>query len=86
MDLTLREQEHHAYMDLVTMRHWAQQVRVLEDHSLQVLNLLMLPNSPAIALTKFICNLEARVFVLIQTALRIEAKEDGLPKKGKTEK
>ena len=47
---------------------------------------LMLANSPANTLTEFLPNLQARVFVLMQTALPIEAEDYGLLKKGKTEK
>ena len=48
-----------------------------------VLNVIMLENTPLIVLTELIRNLEACVFALMQTALPIEAEEFGLPKERK---
>ena len=63
----------------------AYQVLVLEEHALQVVNILMLANSPAIELSEFKCSLKACVFVLMQTVLPIEEEEHGLPRKGKAD-
>ena len=53
MDHTLQEQELCSSVDLVMARHLAQQAHLLEDHSLHLLNIQMLANLPAIALTEF---------------------------------
>ena len=52
--------------DLVTAHHLAHKACVFEDHTLQVLNVIMLANTLAIALKDFIHNLEACVFLLRQ--------------------
>ena len=65
--------------------HLAHQAGVFEDQALQVLKVLMLASSPAIALKEFIRNLKARVFAHMQTAPLIEAEEYEFPKKRKTD-
>ena len=59
---------------------------VLQNHALHVSNLLIMEDTPSIALTEFICNLEARVFTFMRSALPIEAEEYGLPKDRTTKK
>ena len=73
-------------MHLITVLHLQNKPRLLEDHALQVANILMLANSTEIVLTEFIRNLKAHVFALVQTPPFIEAEEYNLPKKGKAEK
>ena len=60
--------------------------RVLEDHDLQVSSLLMMEDTPSIVLNNFVCNLEAHVLALMQSAPPIEADKYRLPKEGKTKK
>ena len=74
------------YVDLVVARHLVPKAHVLEDHTLQVLNLVMMEDTPLIALTEFIRNFKASVFAFMQSAPPIEAEEYGLPEDGKANK
>ena len=65
-------------------RHQTHRDRVLEDHALQVSDIIMMEKTPSI--TKFNPNLKAGVFALMQTALPIEAEVFGLPKDAKAGK
>ena len=55
----------------------------LKTMLLQVSSVLMMEDTPSIALTGFTHNLEACVIVFIQSALPIEAEEYTLPKDGR---
>ena len=68
------------------VHHLAHKARVLEDHAFTGIERHHVGKYTIDCATKLIRNLKARVFVLIQSALPVEAEEYGLSKDGKTNK
>ena len=65
-------------------RHDKQRHRYMDDLALQALNAVMAESDPGKSLTKFICNIEARVFADMQSAPPQEINENyGLPAGGR---
>ena len=62
------EREGSHYGTLVVARHKKQRNRYMDDLALQVSNAVMGATDPPEALTKFIRNIEARVFADMQSA------------------
>ena len=62
------EPEGRHYGTLVVARHTKQRNRYMDNLALQVSNAVMGASDPPNALTKFICNIEARVFADMQSA------------------
>ena len=80
-----REGSH--YGRLVVDRHDKQRDHYMDDLALQTLDAVMASDNLPSALTKFICNIEARVFAGMQSAPPQELNETyGLPKGGRPDK
>ena len=80
-----REGSH--YGRLVVDQHNKQRDHYMDDLALQILDAVMASADPPSALTKFICNVEARVFASMQSAPPQELNETyGLPKEGRPDK
>ena len=84
MDDTPLERESCIYGTQVTARHKEQRNRYMDDLALQILNAVMGASDPPDALTKFIRNIEPRVFAEMQSApLQELNKEYGFPEEGR---
>ena len=78
------EREGSCYGTLVIARHEKQRKRYMDDLALQVSNAVMAASDPGESLTKFIRNIEARVFADMQSAPPQEIIESyGLPPGGR---
>ena len=78
------EHEGSRYGRLVVAYHDKQRERNMDGLALQVSNAIMQETYPSEALTKFICNIEARVFACMQTAPPQELNDNyGLPPGGR---
>ena len=78
------EREGSRYGMLVIARHEKQRNCYMDDLALQVSNAVMMANDPPDALTKFIRNIEARVFANMQSAPPQEINDNyGLPAGGR---
>ena len=74
------------YGTLVVARHEKQCNRYMDDLALQVSDAVMTAGDPGESLTKFICNIEARVFPEMQSAPPQEMDENyRLPEGGRAD-